>query len=130
MSNIELKRRLRLASIAILVVGLFCATLIYQFAGDSVDDSLGYSTVNGKVYALSTRDSKMYRHNIELYGGKMALLFDDFYHWFLDLWKGKALAKTIAWISVLVSLAIYAFAGSLPDSVPDGREEPERSKPD
>ena len=40
----------------------------------------------------------------------------DFYRWFTELWQGKALGKTVAWISILVSLGLYLFACSLPGS--------------
>jgi hypothetical protein len=41
MSNAELKKRLRLSCLIILVAGLCGAILIYLFAEDILDDSLG-----------------------------------------------------------------------------------------
>lgn len=119
MSNSELKKRLRLSCLIILVAGLCSAALIYQFAEDVVDDSLGYQMVNGTAYPLSVRDYKMYQHELERFGGKTLVMFDDFNHWFTQLWLGKALAGTVAWISILVSLGILLFSKSLPD-----RQEP------
>ena len=113
MSNAALKRRLRLGSAVILVAGLCGAMLIYLLAEDIPDDSLGYVVVNGVLYPLATRDSKTYRREVERFGGKAALVFDDFSRWFAQLWQGRALGKTMAWISVLVSLGLYLFAGSL-----------------
>jgi hypothetical protein len=130
MSNSELKRRLRLACIVILAVGLCSAALIYRFAADSVDDSLGYVVIDGTAYPLSTRDSKMYRHDLERFGGKTLVMFDDFNRWFAELWQGKALARTVAWISIFVSLGIYLFARSLPDTLPGSQDARERDKPD
>ena len=127
MSNVELKKRLRLGCAIVLVAGLCSAMLIYLFAEDVPDDSLGYSIVNGTVYPLATRDSKVYRREVQRFGGKTALLFDDFNRWFTELWQGKALAKTVAWISVLTSLGIYLFANSLAaDSRSEGQAPRER----
>jgi hypothetical protein len=127
MSNIELKRRLRLSCLIILVAGLCGAMLIYLLAEEIPDDSLGYTIVNGTVYPLSTRDSKIYRREVQRFGGTAALLFDDISRWFGELWQGKALARTVAWISILISLAIYLFANTLgPDEAAGSKEARER----
>ena len=129
MSNAELKRRLRLICIVILVAGLCGAILIYRFAADIPDDSLGYVVANGTVYPVSTSDSKNYQREVERFGGKAALAFDDFDRWFAQLWRGKALAKTVAWITILLSLGIYLFAISLqPDARADGEDRRERDE--
>ena len=130
MSNAELKKRLRLSCLIILMAGLCGAMLIYLLAEDIPDDSLGYVIVNGTVYPLATRDSKKYRREVQRFGGKAALVFDDFNRWFAELWQGKTLAKTVAWVSILVSLGVYLFANSLgPDAEADSRDEHERDKP-
>ena len=130
MSNAELKKRLRLSCLIILVAGLCGAMLIYVLAEDIPDDSLGYVSVNGTLYPLATRDSKKYRREVERFGGKAALAFDDFNHWFAELWQGKTLAKTVAWISILLSLGIYLFANSLgPDAQPGSEDARKRDKP-
>ena len=120
MTNAELKKRLRLSCAVILVAGLCSGMLIYLLAEDVPDDSLGYVIVNGTVYPLATQDSKKYRREIQRFGGKTALLFDDFSRWFGDLWQGKSLGKTLAWITISLSLGIFLFANSLgPDAPPD-----------
>jgi hypothetical protein len=130
MSNAELKRRLHLACLVVLVAGLGAAMLIYLFADDLPDDSLGYVIVNGVAYPLATRDSKKYRREVERFGGKAALLFDDFNRWFGELWRGKALATTVTWISIVLALGIYLFGVFLgPDAPPDSQEARERDKP-
>lgn len=128
MSNAELKRRLRLSGLAILVASLCGALLIYLFADDVTDDSLGYAIVNGAVYPLSTHDSKTYRREVQRFGGKAALAFDDFNRWFAQLWRGKALAGTIAGLGILLSLMVYLFAAYLGPDAPPGR--PDESKRD
>ena len=134
MSNAELKRRLRLACLIILAAGLCSATLIYLFAEDIPDDSLGYVVVNGTVYPLATSDSKSYRREVQRFGGKTALLFDDFGRWFAQRWQGKTLAGTVAWISLAAALGLYLFAHLVvPDAQPesqDGRAPPSKSAGD
>ena len=107
MSNAELKKRLRLSCLVILLAGLCGALLIYLIAEDTLDASLGYVVVNGAVYPLATRDSKKYRREVQRFGGKAAVAFDDFGRWFGALWRGKRLAMTVAWVSVLLALVIY-----------------------
>jgi hypothetical protein len=130
MSNAELKKRLRLGSLIILLAGLCGAMLIYQLAEDIPDDSLGSVIVNGTVYPLATRDSKKYRREVELFGGKAALMFDDFNRWFAELWQGKTLGKTVAWLSILVSLGLFIFANTLgPDAHSDSQDASGRDRP-
>ncbi len=129
MSNAELKRRLHLVCLVILVAGVCGAMLIYRFATDVPDDSVGYVVVNGTVYPVAASDSKNYQREVERFGGKAALVFDEFDRWFAQLWSGKALARTVAWISILLSLGIYLFAMSLqPDARPDGGDRCEGDK--
>jgi len=129
MNNAELKKRLRLACLVILAAGLCSAMLIHLFAEDIPDDSLGYVVVNGTVYPLATRDSKSYRREVQRFGGKTALLFDDFARWFAERWQGKALARTIAWISIVAALGLYLFANCLrPDAQPDSKDAREREQ--
>jgi hypothetical protein len=129
MNNDELKKRLRLSCLIIVVAGLCGAMLIYLLAEDVPDDSQGYVIVNGTVYPGSTRDSKKYQLELERIGGKQALLFDDLTRWFAGLWQGKALAKTVAWISILVSLGIYLLANFVePDERSDNEDTRERDK--
>ena len=125
MTNTELKRRLRLSCLIVLVMGLCGATIIYLLADDVPDDSLGYVVVNGSVYPLAARDSKKYRREVQRFGGKAALAFDDFNRWFAEQWQGKTLARTVAWISVLAALGLYFFARSLAPDRGDARERDE-----
>lgn len=129
MSNAELKRRLHLICLIVLALGLCAALLIYRFAEDVPDDSLGYVLANGKIYPQSTQDSKKYRREVERFGGKAALAFDDFSRWFARLWQGKTLAKTVAWIGVLLALGLYLFANFLGSDAPsEGTDESDRDK--
>jgi ABC-type phosphate/phosphonate transport system permease subunit len=84
---------LNLISVIILVVGLDIATLIYQRAGN--------------VNRIMLEDSKMYRHNLEVFGGKFMVMIDDFRLWFLGLWHGKSLAIIIGCITLILSFGFF-----------------------
>ena len=69
-------------------------------------------------------------HQLQHFGGKAAVLFDEFDRWFESLWQGKSLGITVAWISVLVSLGIALFASTLPSAPnPAIRAEDDRDAP-
>lgn len=95
-----MKARLYAAAIAILVTGVGCGLLIY-FTAD--EDS-----VNLTIDEM--RNSKMYIHQLRNFGGKAAVLFAGFNDWFAGLWHGKALGKTIAGLSVVVSFVVFLFS--------------------
>ncbi len=48
-------------------------------------------------------NSKRYRHEIEVYGGKMSVLADQMERWFSSLWQGRRLAGSIAVITLCIS---------------------------
>ena len=74
-------------------------------------------------------DSKLYRHNLEVYGGKFNVIMDDFRRWFVGLWQGKSLAIIIAGTTIIISLAFFYAAHRVtqplkfevhPENDPDG----------
>ena len=99
--------RLNLISAIILLVGLGSAMIIFIAAPDESDSAPEYDIVGGHMYP--NVPSKMYTHNLELYGGKMLILTNDIAHWFYGLWYGRSLAVTIAWISIITAGAIFFF---------------------
>ena len=114
--------RLYLSAIIILVVGLCSSLLIYVTADDDSNNAQAYEIVGGDAYPIDQSGSKMYLRELQRFGGKAAVLFDQFNRWFAELWHGKSLAITVAWISVVVSLGIFVFARYLsPDSVSGAR---------
>ena len=111
---------LRLCGAAVLVLGLIGAAAIYVTAGDDPDSAIGYEVVNGVVSPVASGESKRYRHDLERYGGKMAVVTDEFATWFSTLWHGKSLAITVALISVVLSAAVFLLAHHLvTDQMPD-----------
>jgi hypothetical protein len=55
----------------------------------------------------------MYRRDLELYGGKAAMVVDDFSRWFVGLWHGKSLAFTVAGISIFIAFIFFFAANRL-----------------
>ena len=56
------------------------------------------------------RSSKMYMHEIQHFGGKMAVLFEELTQGLGSLWHGTTLALTVAWIGVATALILFLLA--------------------
>jgi hypothetical protein len=95
-------------------VGLCAALAIHLTAGDDPVDAVGYVVVDGVAYPVAPQHSKRYIRDLERFGGKASVLFDEFNRWFDSLWHGRSLAATVAWLSVLVALGLALFARWLP----------------
>jgi len=107
--------RLRRLTAAILAVGLGSAVAVYFVARPEAENPLG-----------DPMQSKMYLHDLELYGGKANVLAAEFREWFTELWIGRNLAYTIAVLTVLTVLALR-FVASI--HVPAPVDEPENAAP-
>ena len=110
----NLKGRLHLAAVVILLAGLGSALAIYLTAANDAGGVLGYEAAGGYVYPLTPEDSKMYLHDLELYGGKANVLADELLRWFAGLWHGKTLAFTVAFITILLSFGTFFLARHMP----------------
>jgi hypothetical protein len=60
--------------------------LIYVFAADDENTDLASEISSGR----------MYKHNLELMGGKLSVYANQFNQWFAGLWHGRPLAYTVA----------------------------------
>jgi hypothetical protein len=107
----------------ILLVGLGSAAFIYQVATNDSSSASGYEVIGGFIYPSSGENSKKYMHDLELYGGKAAVLADEFMRWFAGLWHGTSLAYTVACITIIISLGVFLVAAHLPS-----RLKPEASR--
>jgi hypothetical protein len=107
-----LQRRawLQLCSAVILLAGLGSAAVIYHRAMHNPSGALGYEAADGTIYPIMPGDTKLYRHNLEVYGGKFSVIMDDFRRWFSGLWQGKSLAAIIAGTAILLAWALFAAA--------------------
>jgi hypothetical protein len=107
------QKRLYLIGALLLALGLASAALIYANAEDNADIALGYEMVNGVAYPTASKDSKAFQRDVRLYGGKFALLSDEFTDWFGSLWRGRRLAFTVAALSVLLCSGLVFVANAL-----------------
>ena len=114
---------LNLIGIIILLIGLGSAALIYSTAENDSRDVLGYQIIDGQSYPIYPEDSKMYVHNLQVFGGKAIVLMDEFRRWFVGLWRGKTLAFTVAFISIFISIPFFFFAKHLPGSHESDKNE-------
>ena len=107
------RTRLNVISAIILLIGLSSAALINQRARNVPYGAWGYENVDGTISPIMPQDSKMYRHNLEVYGGKLNVIMDDFRSWFGDLWHGKSLAVIIGGMAMLISFGFFYRANYL-----------------
>lgn len=100
-----LKRRssLNLIGAIILLIGLAGAALIYQ----SAKNDLYGEAAEGSIYLTRPENFKLYRHNLEVYGGKFNVIMDDFWRWFTGLGQGKSLAFIIACLAIIISCGFF-----------------------
>ena len=103
-----MKPRLVFAALFILVAGLACGVTIYLLADEP--EATAYVIVGDTAYPVDPTTSKTYVRQLERFGGKAAVLFDDFNRWFTALWQGKRLGITIALLSLLAALALLGIA--------------------
>jgi hypothetical protein len=93
----KIRTRLYIAALLILAAGLGAGGAIYATADEEAE--------NLRMQELLW--SKRYNRELQRFGGKAAVLFDDFNRWFAGLWQGKALGVTIVWLSVFASGCVY-----------------------
>ena len=104
-----MRTRLYLAAAIVLIAGLAAGGAIY-FMAEEEPTASAYLIIDGTAYAYHASRSKTYVLQLERFGGKAAVLFDEFNRWFASLWQGKALGVTIAWLSIGSALALLLIA--------------------
>lgn len=96
--------RLRRLTAAVLAAGLGSAAIIFFAAGPEPENPLGYDPM----------DTKLYLHQLEVYGGTANVLAAEFREWFVGLWHGRNLAGTVAVLTILAVLAMRFVTARLP----------------
>ncbi len=104
--------RLRRLTAAVLAAGLGSAAAIFFAAGPEPENPLGYDPM----------DTKLYLHQLEVYGGTANVLAAEFREWFVGLWHGRNLAGTVAVLTILAVLAMRFVAARLPVPEADDAE--------
>lgn len=95
------------ASALVLVVGLSAGLALYATAPEEPEASADSALL------LSPGSSKIYIREIQRFGGKQAVLFDEALRWFGGLWQGKALGKTVAALALMFALGLFLVARRL-----------------
>jgi hypothetical protein len=104
-----------MCSVAVAVVGLLGALLIYDRADDSDgDENVQIVIVDGQTYKVPLASTKTYQRDLRRYGGEAAVLFDDINRWLASLWRGRSLAVVTACVTVFVSVGLFLLAREMP----------------
>ena len=98
-----LRGRLRLYGAVILVTGLLSAAFVYRTAKPDDEHAL----------EAQLNNTKRYEYQMEVMGGKANILVAEIKEWFGGLWRGRGLARTLAFLSVGGSLACFFVAHRL-----------------
>jgi hypothetical protein len=96
------------AAAFVLIAGVTCGVTIYLLAEEP--PASAYILIGDTAYPMDPTTSKAYVRQIERFGGKAALLFDEVNRWFASLWQGRTLGITVAVLSVLAALTLLAIA--------------------
>ena len=96
---------MRLIAGIVLIAGLAIAAAIYFTAEEDAPITSSY------VVTIDPALTKTYVRDLERFGGKAAVLFDDFNRWFAARWHGRALGVTVGWISVGIAALLYWISG-------------------
>jgi hypothetical protein len=92
---------MKIAALFILAIGLGAGGTLYFTAEEAPPGA--YIVVGDTAHAYDPATSKTYVRQLERFGGKSAVLFDDLSHWFASLWVGRRLGVTIICLSVLTA---------------------------
>jgi len=95
------------------MVGLAAGATIYAVADDE-PAATAYNVVGGVAYPLDPSVTKAYVREVERFGGKAAVLFDEVNRWFAARWQGRALGITIAWLSAATAVVLIVIARRSP----------------
>lgn len=95
-------------ALLVLIAGLAAGAAVYVLADEP--EPTAYVIVGDTAYPVDPSTSKAYRRQLERYGGKAALLFDDINSWIAARFQGKQLGVTIAAASAAAALIIFAVA--------------------
>jgi len=97
--------RFSITALFVLAVGLGAGTTIYLTAEEPAPTA--YTMIGDTAYPYDPATSKTYVRQIERFGGKTAVLFDELSRWFSSLWVGKQLGITLGCLSAGAALLIY-----------------------
>jgi hypothetical protein len=112
----DLQTRLYASALVVLIAGLCGAVAIWLAAGDDPNPAAAHQfvVVDGKTYPIAPGESKRYVRDVQRFGGKAGVLFDELERWFAGLWRGRSLAVTVGWIAVCLSVGLFLVGWTQP----------------
>ncbi len=93
-------RKINQITVLLLLFGFGSALVIYLTADPVTADPL----------LADPRAMKKYLHELQVIGGKANMLSAEFQDWFAGLWQGESLARTVAVLTLGVTLAFRFLA--------------------
>jgi hypothetical protein len=108
--NPALVQRLKRIGIAILILGLLSAIVVFIFASEAPDNATAYQIIDGVSYPVDVNNTKSYNYNMERIAGKSGVFASDLDDWFSSLWHGKKLSYILAVLSIVSTLLCFWFA--------------------
>ena len=103
-----MRTALLIAALFVLAASLAAGATIYFLADEA--DASSYVMVGDTAYAVDPASSKTYVRQLERFGGKASVLFDDINRFLASLWHGKRLGLSIGALGVAGALALFLLA--------------------
>jgi len=101
--------RLTVLGIAILVIGLACAVSLYDApASDSTTNR--YEVLVPALYPVQSADTKQYEEDLEVVGGRTAVIADEFSRKLRNACTGKHLAYLLGGITIVLAAVTFSAA--------------------
>ena len=113
--RLDLQTRLYAGALAVLFAGLCGAVAIWLKAADDPGPAAQFVVVDGKSYPIEPGQSKRYVRDLQQFGGRAGVLFDEIDRWFAGLWRGRSLALTVGWIAVFLSAGLFLLGWIQPE---------------
>ena len=108
-----MRARLLVAATLVLIAGLGIGAAIYFTAPEEIEAG-AYVIIGDTAYPVDPASSRTYRRDLERFGGKASLVFDDLDRWFAELWRGKTLGVTVASLGVCAAALLFFLARKAP----------------
>ena len=97
--------RFAIAALFVLAVGIGAGATLYFTAEEPAPTA--YIMIGDTAYPYDPAASKTYIRQLQRFGGRGAVLFDEFNRWFATLWVGKTLGVTLICISGATALLLF-----------------------
>ena len=115
-----IRTRFQLVGIFILAQGLLAATLAFVRAAPDDESNLviGYESMGGQSFPITTKNSKRYQAASEQFFGKAGGQIAELREWLGSLWHGRRLAYTLAVLSIASCATCFYLADFLSYPLP------------